>query len=391
MARWVPPGPGRGEPQGHGVPAPRHVTAYATRPLPEDGHERGTLEWVARQVAALGGVPYHGLCAAQERPAAATYLVPDATLCSAPSDDPLVPMQENGLLGGVVPYPFVATKVVGHPLVDGAGAAPLGWVPDLGAALAEATVPGYAAFTVEDALRAARKLRREGHHIRLKQPEASGGSGQLVVHDPLRLRAVLAATPGPAMVRHGVVLEADLLDPSTYSVGTITCWGFRIAYIGRQHMTRDGHGHPAYGGSDLAVIRGDLRALQRATRHSVLREVVDKAIAYDARIGEAFPAFFSSRRNYDVIDGTDAAGRRVCGVLEQSWRVGGATPAELGAIGLMLADARIERVCASTRERYGRVAVPPDAEIYHCGMRPGAGLLTKYRQVSAHGGQAYAR
>ena len=46
--------------------------------------------------------------------------------------------------------------------------------------------------------------------------------------------------------------------------------------------------------------------------------------------------FFASRRNYDVVAGLDARGQRRCGVLEQSWRVGGASPAELVALAAFL-------------------------------------------------------
>jgi Protein of unknown function (DUF3182) len=44
------------------------------------------------------------------------------------------------------------------------------------------------------------------------------------------------------------------------------------------------------------------------------------------------PGFTVSRRNYDVAQGIDGEGQRRSGVLEASWRSGGASTAELAAM-----------------------------------------------------------
>ena len=43
----------------------------------------------------------------------------------------------------------------------------------------------------------------------------------------------------------------------------------------------------------------------------------------------AFPGLFASRCNYDVVTGADGVGKHHSGVLEQSWRAGGASGAEI--------------------------------------------------------------
>jgi hypothetical protein len=54
-----------------------------------------------------------------------------------------------------------------------------------------------------------------------------------------------------------------------------------------------------------------------------------------------------SRRNYDVGQGIDIEGRRRSGVFESSWRVGGATSAELVALSIFSQDPSVQVVEAS--------------------------------------------
>jgi hypothetical protein len=98
-----------------------------------------------------------------------------------------------------------------------------------------------------------------------------------------------------------------------------------------------------------------------------------------------YAGFFASRRNYDVAWGIDAQGMRRCGVLEQSWRVGGATGAEIGALRMFRANPRVHAVLASTRELYGDgVQIPEGARIVYRGVDAKAGAITKYYTVDPH-------
>jgi hypothetical protein len=95
---------------------------------------------------------------------------------------------------------------------------------------------------------------------------------------------------------------------------------------------------------------------------------------------------FASRRNYDVIQGLDAAGRRRSGVLEQSWRVGGASGAEVAALEAFRADPALRTVRTSTVEVYGEgVPPPPHAVVYFRGVDDQVGPITKYAMVEANG------
>ncbi|MFT2633356.1 DUF3182 family protein, partial [Escherichia coli] len=78
-------------------------------------------------------------------------------------------------------------------------------------------------------------------------------------------------------------------------------------------------------------------------------------------VREGFPGFFASRVNYDVAQGRNAAGHWRSGVLEQSWRVGGATGAEIAALEIFRRAPERRAVRASTFEVYGAAMVPPQA------------------------------
>src|SRR5690606_17171091 len=92
--------------------------------------------------------------------------------------------------------------------------------------------------------------------------------------------------------------------------------------------------------------------------------------------------FIASRRNYDIASGIAPDGTRRIGVLEQSWRIGGATGAEIAALEIFAANPLAKAVRASTVELYGEnVEVPDGAAVYFRGRDPVVGFLTKYACV----------
>ena len=94
---------------------------------------------------------------------------------------------------------------------------------------------------------------------------------------------------------------------------------------------------------------------------------------------------YASRRNYDVAQGRDGTGDVRSGVLEQSWRLGGASGAEIGALEAFRADPSLEVVRAKTREIYGEAPeVPAAAVVYYSGVDARVGALTKYALTEPH-------
>jgi uncharacterized protein DUF3182 len=127
------------------------------------------------------------------------------------------------------------------------------------------------------------------------------------------------------------------------------------------------------------VVRGGFDALRASDLSPERRHAVDLAQAYDAAAFAAYPAAFASRRNYDVLYGVDAKGRSRAGVLEQSWRIGGASGAEVIAFEAFKRDAARTHVRCATVEIYDDACtVPPNAFLYYRGVDEHVGPLTKY-------------
>ena len=347
------------------------------------GHEIDTLRALASQIAELKGTTLAGEIAMGEAYPAHRYLVPDDTLTMTQARK-LGVRSERDLFGGVVPFPFVATKLIAHALPDNAQVSPPGWSREFSERTASLVLPGYSAFSRDDARNAARMLWPEGG-VRVKRPYGIGGAGQALVADMGELEAELDALGDATLGAEGIVVERHLDRIETLSVGQVALDDLVASYYGVQHLTVNNHGHHVYGGTDLVVVRGGFDLLARLDVTSDIHDAIAKARAFDVAVQNHYAGFFASRRNYDVAWGIDARGARHCGVLEQSWRVGGATGAEIGALRMFRADPRVYAVRASTREIYGDdVQIPADACLIYRGVDAHAGAITKYYTVDSH-------
>jgi hypothetical protein len=346
-------------------------------------HERATRDAVAARLAALLGFAFAG----EHDPAAhhglPLYLVPADPLHTTEAER-LGVRGEGDLFGSVVPHPFIGTKAITHPLVADDARAPEGWSRGFGRRVREAVLDGFSVFVPEDTYRAGRRLLERGP-VRVKPVCARGGRGQAVARDAAELDALLDAVDPAELARHGLVLEENLAEVTTYSVGQVRVAGLVASYHGTQRLTRDNRGELVYGGSDLVIARGGFDALLALGLSEEVGLAVAQARAYDAAAEACFPGLIVSRRNYDVARGLDARGRPRSGVLEQSWRVGGASGAEVAALAAFRADPGLRVVRASTVEAYGEgAAVPPGAFVCFRGTDDRAGPITKYALVGRH-------
>ena len=346
-------------------------------------YECETRAALAARLAALQGMDYGGIWEPVRRYGGPVYYVPHDTL-DASTARALGIRDERDLFGGVVPHPFVATKAITQPLVDHDAVAPDGWSHAFHARGPNAVLRGFTAFSLEDARRAGERLLAHGP-FRVKPVRATGGKGQSVVADHARLERALSVLQDTGALAGGVVLEENLEQVTTLSIGRVRVGELLATYTGTQDTTTDNHGESAYGGSDLTVVRGDFGALLAQPLPEDARLALAQVRSYDLRAREIFPGLIISRANYDVAQGVDAKGRRRSGVLEQSWRIGGATPAELVALELLAADPALDWVRAECREVYGRFRAPADATVLYAGDDPDAGPITLYARVLASG------
>jgi hypothetical protein len=287
---------------------------------------------------------------------------------------------EENFLGGAVHAPVIATKAISHPLVDTTSMAPRGWNPEFTNRTAGVVLPGFSAFQVEDAVKAGLAL-LPGGGVRLKPVIESGGQGQIVVKTADELESALVKLQEHASPERGLVLERNLTEVRTYSVGQVRLLNQIISYVGIQSETTNNLGRTAYGGSTLRCFQGALRDLSGQSLSDDEQSAVGLACIYDAAADSCLPGFLASRRNYDVAVGFDDRGEKLRGVLEQSWRIGGATGAELAAIERFGIDPTLREVRASAVERYGLQSAPEGCRILYHGADPVHGPLLKYVMV----------
>lgn len=343
-------------------------------------HERITRRALAERIAALQGMRYFGPVSHRPPPRGPLYFIPSDTVESHRAHAIGI-RGEQDFFGGAVPFRYVATKAISHPLLDAQAQGPHDWVESFAPRVARCVLPGTTAFSETDARRAGRALLRGGD-VRIKPVRATGGNGQTVVRDSGALDDTLAQVCDIAS--EGVVLERNLRDPRTLSIGQVKVGPLMISYYGLQRTTRNHRGEWVYGGSDLTAVCGPFDALARLTLKPSLRLAIDQATVFHAAVVACFPGFMASRINYDVAQGRDRSGLWYSGVLEQSWRVGGATGAEVAALEVFKNQPQLSLVRASCLEVFGETELPPGARVNYSGDDPEVGRLTKYSLVDAY-------
>jgi hypothetical protein len=339
-------------------------------------HESAALEKIAEKLAGLKGYTFAGWYDPDVLYQGRIYFLPTSTVAGFEVARQLGIRHEDDLFGGVVPHGFVATKTIAHPLVHPGACGPSGWSGEFARRVGEVTLFGFSAFTANDAYRAGELVLQRGP-ARIKPANGVGGRGQKVARDLDELESALAIMGEGAISNLGVVIEENLDQVVTFSVGQVRLSDYRVTYCGRQRLTKDNQGAQVYGGSDLFFVRGDYDRLLRASLSPRARLAVVQARVYDAA-AEEFRGLIASRRNYDVAQGFVAQTHRRSGVLEHSWRVGGASTAEIAALEAFSEDETLQTVGASSFEVYGTHEPPANATLYFRGVDDRVGAITKY-------------
>ncbi len=339
-------------------------------------HERAVHRKLAEHLAALLHTQVVASPADEEED---LYYLPTATLIDPRRYGQLGIHSTEDFFGGLVAHPYMATKAISHPLPAGARY-PNGWTDEFARQAGTALLKGYTVFSIADARAAASLLLRDGP-LRLKPVRATAGRGQKVITSAAELEPELSQLDNDELALWGLVLEENLTDVETFSVGQVQVAGIVSSYYGVQHCTVDHQGESVYGGSDLVVVRGDYERLLQLELDQPLRIAITQAQAYEQAAIASFPGFLASRRNYDVARGLTAAGHVRSGVLEQSWRIGGASSAELLALRAFADDPALQRVRASTHEVFGDAVLPGDATLFYQGDDREVGRICKYARI----------
>ncbi len=359
----------------------RRGVVATLQPDPDNArnHESVTRNELARRLAILKAYDFAGEFDARRRYGAPVYFLPADTIIGRNRAAALGIRDADDLFGAVVPRPFMAVKTISHPLVDRASRAPQGWCRGFSDAVRDVVLDGYAAFAPPDLRRAAEALLSRGP-VRVKRATGTGGTGQRVVGHRDEVEDLLAQIEGEELRRLGIVVEQNLAEVVTHSVGQVRVAGLTASYHGKQRLTTNNRGAEVYGGSTLAFVRGDFDVLLAGQGLCPdARRAVDLARVYDAAAARHLVGMIASRRNYDVAIGTDVEGRNRGGVLEASWRMGGASGAEVAALLAFREDPDLFTIRASSIECYGACPPPPaHATVYFRAEDHRVGMLTKY-------------
>lgn len=357
--------------------SPRTAVALVSLGTQPSEHERVVHGLLAEKIATLLGLPV----AADTAPNGRHYWIPDETLIGREQALALEIGSSEDFFGGAVAFPFMATKAISHPLVDTPNVVPPGWSADFHRQAANAVLNGYTAFDLADAEQAGTLLLAEGP-LRVKPVRGKAGRGQELIETRQQLIDCLRQQDAQEVATWGLVLEEHLKEVVTFSVGQVHVDGVIASYYGTQRLTQDDSGAEVYGGSDLLVVRGDYNALDTLPLSPAIRLAIDQAVAYERAALDCL-GLLASRRNYDIAQGIDALGEERSGVLEQSWRIGGASPAEIFALEAFQHDPTLQQVRASTYETYGADAPPGAQRLYH-GAVPPHGTLSKFVKVEPY-------
>ncbi|MGB3291299.1 MAG: DUF3182 family protein [Burkholderiaceae bacterium] len=359
------------------------VLVYAARKA-EPEHERAVHFELGKRIAGLLGAHFGGMHQAGAKHAQPVYLIPSDTLIGPELAQRLGISSEENFFGGLAPYAFVPTKAITHGLIGPEAYAPEGWSQEFSRRVRGSVLDGITAFSIGDAQRAGIRLLRKGP-VRIKPVLATAGRGQALVSTLEQLTALFEQMDHGGIAQHGLVLEEHLDEVTTYSVGQVRIAGLTASYVGTQCLTPDNLGEMVYGGSELIVARGGFEQLLGLPLGDPWRLAISKARVYDEAATACYPGLLASRRNYDVASGI-GRGKTRCGVLEQSWRIGGASGAEIAALEAFHRDPGLRSVRASTLELFGSNPRPPPGatELYR-GIDPLIGPISKYMRVAPYG------
>ncbi|WP_192559108.1 DUF3182 family protein [Pseudomonas allokribbensis] len=368
------------------TPTPRNkiVVAHSVRPdAPQ--HEVQTNKALARWLAQILGLTFGDNYDAQKHRGRDLYLLPTQTIVGAAKAHELGIKGPNDLWGGFVEHDFICTKAISHGLRSHLARAPQGWSPLFSERTRNVVLDGLSVFDLKDARPAAEHLLYSGP-IRLKPIHACAGRGQEVIKSLDAFDEILTRPDIAKQFNEGVVLEQDLSQVVTHSVGQSFIGDRVLSYCGDQYLTEDAHGEDVYGGSNLLVVQGGYEELLTLDLPDDVRLAIEQAQVFDRAADEAYPRFYASRRNYDIAQGLGSDGQQRSGVLEQSWRMGGASSAEVAALQSFVNDPSMCAIRVSSVETYIDQALPADAIEVYRGPAENSDFLLKYVTVKSYDG-----
>lgn len=287
----------------------------------------------------------------------------------------------NDLYGGVVPYEFLKDKSLTHPIYHISMNRPEGWNNQLGVYLKPYVLDGFSAFTTQDVLWAAQGMIDSGP-IRLKLASTTSEQSHWVFSHHAEFIKFINQMQDHPLFKQGMVVEEDLRNTTTFSIGQTEIGGLLISYCGEHVLTTNLNGEKTYGGANLFVVRGNYNQLHDALTFPIHREALHLTRQYEQLIFETFPLLYASRRNYTVLYGVNAKRQVRLGVLKPSWCMGNTSMAELLALEAFCATPKLKSINTWTRDHYVETfSCLTSSELAHDLDESPVGFIVKYAGV----------
>jgi hypothetical protein len=235
------------------------VTYMTNRSRAPAGHDSVGRRAVAERLAETLGAHYRRRLTTRRALPGTPYFVPDDALTHARASRSGIASADD-LFGGVVPHAFVATKAITHGVRDPDARAPDGWSHAFNARVEGAVLRGLprSRATTRWPRCASSSTRRRAASSAATASAAGASRWSRSVDEAAQ---VLDAIDDATLADTGIVVEENLRDVTTYSVGLVAAGGMTLSYCGTQRTVRNGMGHDVYGGSTLACVRGGFEAL----------------------------------------------------------------------------------------------------------------------------------
>ena len=171
-----------------------------------------------------------------------------------------------------------------------------------------------------------------------------------------------------------------------YSVSFVTVGFHQVQCIGVQRFSQG-----LYAGTDFVIMQtGKYILPELLARVGIFNKedaqvIIDKALLFRTLLNKHIPEIKTARFNLDIVSGIASIySNSTCelvkrfALLEQSFRVGGASAAEIWGLEYLLFHPSVYAVCASTYYRYGDEAyqtVSGEENLY-CGVDSRLGSIS---------------
>ena len=307
---------------------------------------------LAKYLAQIQSVSYLGgftLAEATELQGQAIFWVPDGPISQDEAQS--LGIIDKSDMYGSISNEIVATKAVVHrpwnlPLSNKGFDFPQSFAHEL--AKTNTTLPGYTAFSKNDAISAFNELSNRGYEVRTKEPLQTGMEGQTVVKSRAALEFVFTQLNEHHLRKYGLVLEANMINNSNnsitaYSIGRSTVYNKTVSYIGKQKTVVDTFGVMRYGGTSLLCFRGHIVNGNRFILGDTELTLIEKTMFIESQLS-LIPDLQFSRLNLNFIEGmikNESGNYKGLRFLEHTTRVGGASAAEFVALKLLTEDPNI--------------------------------------------------